>query len=59
MLLPAQDAQASAPLLKTGEPVDWWIASKFDVGSFPEQAAHAVKQLLIRDDKEGSAVPQL
>ena len=35
-LLPAQDAPAPLPLLKTGEPVDWWVVFKFNATSFPE-----------------------
>jgi hypothetical protein len=35
-LLQASDALAPAPLLKSGQPVDWWFIFKFNSGSFPE-----------------------
>jgi len=35
-LLAAQDAVAPVPLLKSGEPVDWWFVFKFNSQSFPE-----------------------
>jgi Deoxyribonuclease II len=33
--LAAQSADAPAPLLKTGQPVDWWFVFKFNAESFP------------------------
>jgi hypothetical protein len=33
--LAAQPATAPAPLLKSGQPVDWWFVFKFNAGSFP------------------------
>jgi hypothetical protein len=33
--LTAQPASAPAPLLKSGQPVDWWFVFKFNAGSFP------------------------
>jgi hypothetical protein len=33
--LMAQSATAPAPLLKSGQPVDWWFAFKFNTESFP------------------------
>jgi hypothetical protein len=35
-LLAAPDALAPVPLLKSGEPVDWWFVFKFNAQSFPE-----------------------
>jgi hypothetical protein len=35
-LLFSQDIPAPAPLLKSGQPVDWWFVFKFNAGSFPE-----------------------
>jgi hypothetical protein len=32
----AADALAPVPLLKSGEPVDWWFVFKFNAESFPE-----------------------
>jgi hypothetical protein len=37
-LLFAQDIPAPVPLLKTGQPVNWWFVFKFNAGSFPECA---------------------
>src|SRR5690242_15383849 len=34
--LAAQEAPAPMPLLKSGEPVDWWFVFKFNAESFPE-----------------------
>lgn len=34
-LLAAADAPAPVPLLKTGQPVDWWFVFKFNAQSFP------------------------
>ncbi len=33
---PSQSADAPSPLLKAGQPVDWWFVFKFNAGSFPE-----------------------
>jgi hypothetical protein len=33
--LPAADAPAPVPLLKSGQPVDWWFVFKFNAESFP------------------------
>jgi hypothetical protein len=35
-LLAAADALAPVPLLKNGQPVDWWFVFKFNAQSFPE-----------------------
>lgn len=35
-LLLGQDIPAPVPLLKTGQPVNWWFVFKFNAGSFPE-----------------------
>ena len=35
-LLTAQDAAAPSPLLRSGEPVNWWFVFKFNAESFPE-----------------------
>ena len=32
----AQDSLAPIPLLKSGQPVDWWFVFKFNAESFPE-----------------------
>ena len=32
----AQPARAPAPLLKAGQPVDWWFVFKFNAASFPD-----------------------
>jgi hypothetical protein len=34
--LAAQPVSAPTPLLKDGNPVDWWLVFKFNAGSFPE-----------------------
>jgi hypothetical protein len=35
--LAAPDALAPIPLLKSGQPVDWWFVFKFNAASFPER----------------------
>lgn len=39
--LTAQPATAPTPLLKSGQPVDWWFVFKFNAGSFPRCGAGA------------------
>jgi len=44
--LAAQSANVPAPLLKSGQPVDWWFAFKFNAGSFPNCAGGAQRACL-------------
>jgi hypothetical protein len=37
--LMAQSATAPTPLLKSGQPVEWWFALKFNTESFPGSSA--------------------
>ena len=50
-------ADAPAPLLKTGHPVDWWFVFKFNTKTFPECGAGVVRKCTfggtVQDYKSG------
>ncbi len=47
---PTYAADAPAPLLKQGQPVDWWFVFKFNTKSFPGCAAGAKRACLFGGD---------